>query len=136
MAQVGTLRGAVRWALGGWRARSAGRGGAAALVRRADAARDAGQYAVAALFYDDALRVAPHRADVHIQSGHMHKEAGDLDAAEARYLEAGRLTPDDPDLALQLGHFYKVAPAMAGRGGRPTPAPCRSTPAGPRRQGN
>ena len=79
------------------------------IVRLANAARDSRKYLEAALLYENALRLAPDDAAIHIQCGHMFKEAGDITSAEAHYLRAKQLTPADPDLALQLGHFYKVA---------------------------
>lgn len=80
-----------------------------ALAKRADLARDQGQFEVAALLYEQMLLLAPGRVGIHVQCGHMFKEAGDLASAELHYGRAQALTPDDPDLALQLGHFYKVA---------------------------
>ncbi len=82
---------------------------AAALIGRADAARDAKSYLEAAILYKEALRLVPGNAAIHTQCGHMFKEAGDLAGAEQHYLEARGLTPQDSDLALQLGHFFKVA---------------------------
>ena len=79
------------------------------IIPIADAARDAKKYRKAALLYEEALRLVPDDAAIHIQCGHMFKEAGDLIRAEHHYRKAKQLTPDDPDLALQLGHFYKVA---------------------------
>jgi ADP-heptose:LPS heptosyltransferase/tetratricopeptide (TPR) repeat protein len=94
----------TKWALGGNRpVRDIARD----MVKRADAARDAGQYRDAALLYSESLRLVPNKAGVHIQCGHMFKEAGDLASAGEHYLEASRLTPDDPDLSLQLGHYYR-----------------------------
>ena len=82
---------------------------AAALIARADAARDVKNYREAAILYKEALRLVPGNAAIHIQCGHMFKESGDLPGAELHYTEARRLTPQDADLALQLGHFFKVA---------------------------
>jgi ADP-heptose:LPS heptosyltransferase len=79
------------------------------LVARADAARDEKRYDAAAALYKEALEIAPDRAGVHIQRGHVLKEAGKLSQAEHHYTEAARLRPNDADLALQFGHFYKVA---------------------------
>jgi ADP-heptose:LPS heptosyltransferase len=79
------------------------------LIARADQAREDRWYQAAALLYEEALRLRPRNAAIHIQCGHMFKEAGHLDAAEAHYAAARRLAPEDPDLALQLGHFFKVA---------------------------
>jgi ADP-heptose:LPS heptosyltransferase/Flp pilus assembly protein TadD len=82
-------------------------------IRRADAARDANKYRIAAALYENALRLAPNDAAVHIQCGQMFKEAGNLSRAEDHYNQAKQLAPDDPDVALQLGHFYKVAGRLA-----------------------
>lgn len=82
---------------------------ASRLVRRGNAARDAGQFRLAASLYEEALRITPHRPRLHVQCGHMFKEAGELGAAERHYFLAQELLPSDPDLALQLGHFYKIA---------------------------
>lgn len=79
------------------------------LVARANQERDERRYLQAAQLYQEALRLTPKWAGVHVQCGHMFKEAGNLAQAEHYYLEAQRLTPGDADLALQLGHFYKVA---------------------------
>lgn len=81
---------------------------AAVLVVEADRARDAGVHAEAARLYEAALGLAPGRADLHVQAGHMHKEARAFDAAAGAYEAARRLLPDDADLALQLGHFAKA----------------------------
>jgi len=82
---------------------------AALLIRRADEARDRREWQRAALYYEEALRLTPRRADIHVQLGHMRKEAGEIDAAEEAYKAAQILMPDDADLALQLGHLYKLA---------------------------
>ncbi len=82
---------------------------AADIVRRAEALRDARQYGEAAILFEEAARLRPDRAGIHVQCGHMFKETGQLDRAERHYRIAERLTPQDADLALQLGHFYKVA---------------------------
>jgi ADP-heptose:LPS heptosyltransferase len=79
------------------------------MIARANRARDAGDYGKAAVLYEEALRIKPDDAPIHIQCGHMFKEAGDLAEAEHHYLEAHRLMPNDADLALQFGHFYKIA---------------------------
>jgi len=79
------------------------------IVRRADVARNAARFNDAATLYGEAIELAPHRADLHIQRGHMLKESGNLAAAEHHYDEALRLAPRDHDLALQRGHFYKLS---------------------------
>jgi ADP-heptose:LPS heptosyltransferase len=79
------------------------------LVARADAARDERPFESAGALYEEAVRLRPDHAGVHIQAGHMLKEAGQFRPALAHYLAAQRLRPDDADLALQLGHLYKIA---------------------------
>jgi ADP-heptose:LPS heptosyltransferase len=79
------------------------------IIREANLARDSKDYRRAADLYEQALRLVPDNAAIHIQCGHMFKEAEDLGDAESHYLQAKQLAPDDPDLALQLGHFYKIA---------------------------
>jgi ADP-heptose:LPS heptosyltransferase len=79
------------------------------LLARANAERDAQRYLTASAFYEEALRLSPNNARVHIQCGHMYKEGGDFAQAEVHYTRALVLLPDDPDLSLQLGHFYKLA---------------------------
>ena len=79
------------------------------LISRAQAARRAGRFREAALLYEEAIRLRPGRARLHIQAGHMRKESGAFATADAHYRAALRAMPDDGDLALQLGHFYKVA---------------------------
>lgn len=78
------------------------------LVRRADAARDGGDFRSAAFLYAEAVRLMPHRADLHVQRGNMLKELGELDAAGAAYGDARGMLPDDADLAVQIGHLFKL----------------------------
>jgi ADP-heptose:LPS heptosyltransferase len=77
-------------------------------LRKADAARDAKAYRMAAALYEEVLELTPNDVAIHIQCGHMFKEAGELARAEQHYRQAQQLTPNDPDLALQFGHFYKI----------------------------
>jgi ADP-heptose:LPS heptosyltransferase len=79
------------------------------LLRQARVLRDGRQFLAAALLCQEAARLLPRRAAIHIQCGHMFKEAGDMTEAEAHYSQAAELTPHSPELALQLGHFYKLA---------------------------
>jgi len=79
------------------------------MIARGNRARDGGDYSKAALLYEEALRIRPRNARIHVRCGHMLKEMGDLANAERHYLEADRLMPNNADLALQFGHFYKVA---------------------------
>jgi len=77
-------------------------------VARADAARDARRWREAAKGYAEALRLAPKRADLHVQHGHALKESGDVRTAEAAYRRALDLAPDVADTWLQLGHLMTV----------------------------
>ena len=79
------------------------------LARRAQAARDGRQFALAAALYEEALRLNPGQARMRIQCGHMLKEAGDLDGALTQYLHAQQDRPGDADLVLQIGHLHKIA---------------------------
>ena len=79
------------------------------MVGRADEARDARRFHQAAFLYEEAVRLLPARADLHVQAGHMFKEAGLLGGAERHYEAASAMMPNDADLALQLGHFFKSA---------------------------
>ena len=79
------------------------------LARRAEEARDGRQFAVAAMLYEESLRLNPDKVRVRIQCGHMLKEAGDLIGAEEQYSRAAQDLPQDADLALQIGHLHKVA---------------------------
>jgi ADP-heptose:LPS heptosyltransferase len=79
------------------------------LIARANAARDARQYGVAAALYQEALRFNPANARIRIQCGHMLKEAGDIVGAEEQYERAAIDLPNDADLALQTGHLHKMA---------------------------
>jgi len=79
------------------------------LIRRANAARDARQFAVAAALYQEALALNPDNARARIQCGHMLKDSGDLVGAEEQYKRATQDLPHDADLALQIGHLHKVA---------------------------
>lgn len=79
------------------------------LVTRANSARDARQYGVAAALYQEALRFNPGNARIRIQCGHMLKETGDLAGADEQYERAAIDLPGDADLALQIGHLHKMA---------------------------
>ncbi|MFT8245691.1 glycosyltransferase [Roseomonas sp. BN140053] len=81
---------------------------AAELLARADAARDARDWAVAAAHYADYLRERPDDRGAIVQRGHMVKEAGDPGAALALYAQAEAMQPEDPDIHLQSGHALKL----------------------------
>jgi ADP-heptose:LPS heptosyltransferase len=79
------------------------------LIRRADAARDARQFGVAAALYQEALNLNADNPRIRVQCGHMLKESGDLAGAEQQYERAEIDLPSDADLALQIGHLHKMA---------------------------
>jgi glycosyltransferase involved in cell wall biosynthesis len=85
----------------------------AALLDRADALRDGGDWAAAEPFYRAYLDARPDHWQIHVQLGHAVKETGDPDAALAHYRRAAELAPHDPDPALQEGHALR----LLGRGG-------------------
>lgn len=79
------------------------------LVIRANEARDARQFGVAASLYYEAVRFHPHNPRIRTQLAHMLKESGDLAGAQLHYERAASDLPDDADLALQIGHLHKLA---------------------------
>src|SRR6516162_2298619 len=81
---------------------------AARLIRRADKARDTGDYSEAAKLYSRALKLDPTRADIHAQYGHMLKEVGRYAEAEAAYRRALSQSPSYGEIHLQLGHLLKL----------------------------
>jgi ADP-heptose:LPS heptosyltransferase len=83
------------------------------MISRAEAARDLREFRQAAFLFGEAAALLPHRADLHVQAGHMFKEAGDWSLAERHYRTAVEKMPADADLALQLGHFFKVGGRLA-----------------------
>lgn len=78
------------------------------LLARADAARDAGQFATAAQLYQEVARLTPS-PHILVQIGNALKEIGNLGAAEEAYLQALELRPEDADCHLQLGHLMKLS---------------------------
>lgn len=80
---------------------------------RADRARDAGQWELAARYYREALRILPKAPGIWIQYGHALKENGKIAEAEKAYREALRLNPHSADTYLQLGHALKLQGRMA-----------------------
>jgi len=82
-------------------------------IARADKARDAGDWALAARHYRQALSEEPELPAIWVQLGHMQKLLGDLAGAEAAYRESLRVEPDNPDTHLQLGHLLRLRGAAA-----------------------
>lgn len=83
------------------------------LRRRADALRDARDWAGAAVAYATYLEHAPEDWPIWIQRGHAVKEAGDPAAALACYRQAETGLPRDSDLQLQIGHALKLLGRLA-----------------------
>jgi glycosyltransferase involved in cell wall biosynthesis len=82
---------------------------AATLIAKADLARDAKDWTLAAIAYAEALTITPERADIWVQYGHALKESRRLDEAEAAYRRALAIQPDLADTHLQLGHLLKLS---------------------------
>jgi tetratricopeptide (TPR) repeat protein len=80
----------------------------AGLVDRANRARDAGVWALAARRYREALQVIPDAPAIWVQYGHALKESGRVGEAEQAYRRSLRLNPDIADTHLQLGHALKL----------------------------
>jgi O-methyltransferase len=78
------------------------------VISRADRAREAGQWQVAAGLYHIALERNPRNAPIWVQYGHALKECGELAQAENAYRTAIVHRPDDADAHLQLGHVLKL----------------------------
>lgn len=77
------------------------------LVAKADTARNAKNWRVAAGLYREVLDLLPSDADIWVQFGHMQKESGALDEAEAAYRKSIALRPRFSDTHLMLGHVLK-----------------------------
>ena len=72
---------------------------------RANAARDAGHWRLAAKQYRRFLRYDSGNFAIWVQLGHMLGEAGDAAAADQAYRTADAINPGDADLALCRGHL-------------------------------
>jgi cytochrome c-type biogenesis protein CcmH/NrfG len=71
---------------------------------RANRARDAGQWELAARFFADELDRDPYTAAIWVQFGHALKEAGRISEAETAYRNAVSLGGEALDTLLALGH--------------------------------
>ena len=80
----------------------------ARLLRRADEARDRGDWQAARVSYGAIVKLAPRHAAAWMQLGHAHKESGDLQLALQAYKQSRSLSPADPDVYVQLGHAFKL----------------------------
>jgi len=77
-------------------------------IARADRARDAGQFPLAARYYRQALSEEPELPAIWVQYGHMLLQMGDVAGAEAAYRESLRLDPENADTHLQLGRALNL----------------------------
>jgi tetratricopeptide (TPR) repeat protein len=77
------------------------------LRAKADAARDARQWPVAAALYEAYLSDCQNDAPIWIQLGHAHKEAGSDAEAMRAYQTSLALAPNVADTHLQMGHLLK-----------------------------
>jgi tetratricopeptide (TPR) repeat protein len=77
------------------------------LITRADRARDAGQWEVAARYYREALDRNPRNSTIWVQYGYAMKESGQVAEAERAYRKAIELDPDSAAPHLRLGHALK-----------------------------
>src|SRR5438445_10034043 len=78
------------------------------IITRADRARAAGEWQLAAGLYHIALERTPNNPPIWIQYGHALKESGSLAEAETAYRTAVSYDPEDADAHLQLGHVLKL----------------------------
>ncbi len=79
-----------------------------ARVYRANRARNAGEWELAARCYREVLQDLPNASAIWVQYGHALKESGNLGEAEDAYRRSISLTPDEADTHLQLGHVLKL----------------------------
>lgn len=78
------------------------------LVRDADRARDAGEWAKAAEMYDAHISMKPNDFPILVQLANCLKEAGKFDSALSTYQKALALNSEDSDVHLQQGHLLKL----------------------------
>lgn len=78
------------------------------VISRADRAREALQWDIAADFYRKALDRNPDNPPIWVQYGHALKESGNLREAERAYRAAVARDPTAADSHLQLGHVLKL----------------------------
>jgi len=79
---------------------------AAALIARADRARDHRDWPAAARDYAAGIKAGAPQIGHHVQLGHALKELGDYAGAEAAYRAFLDARPFDADIHLQLGHLF------------------------------
>lgn len=83
------------------------------LRNQGDAARDAGEWALAANLYSEHLQKNPEDFAIWVQLGHAKKESGDLKGARSAYEKAMELRPQDADLLLNMGRLLRLQGKVA-----------------------
>ena len=78
------------------------------LISRADRARDARDWVLAARYYREALDHKPDTPAIWVQYGHALKESGNVAEAENAYRKSLELDAEIADTHLQLGHALKI----------------------------
>ncbi len=73
-----------------------------------DAARDVGDWRLAAEKYCQHLNTMPSDFAIWVQLGHARKEIGDFSGAAEAYERATNLRPDDADLCLNFGRLLRM----------------------------
>src|SRR5258707_857337 len=78
------------------------------IIARADRAREAGEWQLAAGLYRTALERTPNRPPIWIHYGHALKESGNPAEGERAYRAAISYAPGVADTHLELGHALKL----------------------------
>jgi tetratricopeptide (TPR) repeat protein len=91
-----------------WRSGERSRSGLRSGFAKADRARYAGQWRLAADHYRRALAEEPRAPAIWVQYGHVLKLCGEPAAAEQAYRESLRYDPDNADTYVQLGHVLAL----------------------------
>ena len=91
-----------------WRSAGRSQNGLRSGFAKADQARYAGEWRLAAEHYRRALAEEPRAPAIWVQYGHVLKLCGEPDAAEQAYRESLRFDPDNADTYVQLGHVLAL----------------------------
>ena len=91
-----------------WRSGVRSKNGLRSGFAKADQARYAGQWRLAADYYRRALDEEPRAPAIWVQYGHVLKLCGELGAAEQAYRESLGFDPDNADTCVQLGHVLAL----------------------------
>jgi tetratricopeptide (TPR) repeat protein len=83
------------------------------VITRADQARDAGRWELAAGYYQEALRRKPENPPIWVQYGHVLKASGQLSQAKEAYRTALAYDREFSDAYVHLGHCLKLQGKMS-----------------------